>query len=582
METAQKLAAPALFGMVVRERRRVALLAKTASSLDERLLQEQKQRDQSEANLRALRDESNSEIAELEQKHQEHILSLMQMVTTSAEHAAENGSFYPSDNDVSTETEYRFQKQLLVLAGERVGALECQVNDLQSENTVREEYMERLEDTTRRLDDKTRECEMFEQTRNDLRSVLRQVRQLISDFSSDDTRLNNLRNSVIDAIDGVLHSDSSHSQRLADSRISAGSDRITSPKLMRRFEVMDSSESEFEDEEDGGEPEWAARIMADLDLIVKGQVPPSLNSSTTHTVDGSEQDSVFDRLANPMSFTGTQKRQGRRKLRQGSAPTSARHIPDDGGKTEHVANDLLLRSPSDEQDEHETQASGEQEQEEQSQHPASVFDRLCSPSHFTGTQKGKFKESKAKRDRAADVTAERVLDGLLEENVGVGVSTEATQNKSPNPDLYEYSKSNVFDRLQKRTTHAAALRQSERLYVDGNKQTHVSRKINQSDPHVHSDLPDSSTEQVGSEYSMKHVAIRQQRSATQTNSVRQVVTSSDGRLASETTVNEGSKRSLHLESNVDSRQSHDNYTKQNVFERLTKTTTEAFEQKLNR
>ena len=56
-EQAQKTLAKVLFGMVVRERRRISALARTASSLDDKLQQKERAAEESEANLRAYRNE---------------------------------------------------------------------------------------------------------------------------------------------------------------------------------------------------------------------------------------------------------------------------------------------------------------------------------------------------------------------------------------------------------------------------------------------------------------------------------------------------------------------------------------------
>jgi hypothetical protein len=574
IEKARNASAPALFGMVVRERRRVALLAKTASSLDERLVQAEKQRDQIEANLRALKDETNREIADLDQKHQEHILSLMHMVSSNAEDASSaRASDGTISGDVGNESEYRFQKQLLVLASERVGALENQVTDLRSESTVREEYLERLDDMTSLLDQKTNECEGYEQARNNLRSVIRQIRQQATGFTKDEPSLSGFASSIIQVIDGVLHSEEIPHRKSQDHRGLSGSDRLVTPKLMRHIELMHSSDSDSADEGEHEEPEWAAKIMADLDLIVKGKIPPSL-ATPPNVLDDTlvEGSSVFDRLANPKSFTGTQKRKAKRnKAKEGSSRNrSARETP-----RHEEATNAVVQAPSDESDEPESTKPDEHEPSRQS-----VFDRLCSPSQFTGTQRGKFKDSRAKRDRAAEVAAERVLDGLL-------VDQDSEQHSEPSisknlSGLEEYSKSNVFDRLQKRTTHAAAVRQNETLHHDVAQQSHPPRRDRwptneDADFENQVDLPETAPEQGSNANSKLDVFARLQRTTTQVPSRRQDTPVSDLRSGE----NDEPKRSPQPGSHGE-RQANNDYTKQNVFERLTKTTTEAFEQKLNR
>merc|ERR1712238_443845 len=102
-----KIAAKVLFGMVVRERRRIASLARTASSLDEKVQETESSLANKDAAFRAYVDEQRLEAASLAQSQQEHILSLMEMVK----------------EDQIDESETPDATKFLVLANERINAL---------------------------------------------------------------------------------------------------------------------------------------------------------------------------------------------------------------------------------------------------------------------------------------------------------------------------------------------------------------------------------------------------------------------------------------------------------------------------
>lgn len=77
---AAQLSSKVLFGMVVKERRRVATLARAASALDQKAMDAQKLASSKEAALKSYMDESKHEKVALVQNHQDKILSLMSIV----------------------------------------------------------------------------------------------------------------------------------------------------------------------------------------------------------------------------------------------------------------------------------------------------------------------------------------------------------------------------------------------------------------------------------------------------------------------------------------------------------------------
>ena len=109
----KNMAARVLFGMIVRERRRIAALAKVASSLDDRVLATEKALVVSNAALRSCLEDHRQDVADLEQRQHDQIICLVDMVSESADR-----------KDIEAEEDLQsvamFQKKLLVLANERV------------------------------------------------------------------------------------------------------------------------------------------------------------------------------------------------------------------------------------------------------------------------------------------------------------------------------------------------------------------------------------------------------------------------------------------------------------------------------
>lgn len=107
------MAARVLFGMIVRERRRIAALAKVASSMDERVQTIEKALVVSEAALRSSLEDHRHDVADLEQRQHDQIICLIDMVAERADR-----KYIESESDLQSEV--MFQKKLLVLANERV------------------------------------------------------------------------------------------------------------------------------------------------------------------------------------------------------------------------------------------------------------------------------------------------------------------------------------------------------------------------------------------------------------------------------------------------------------------------------
>ena len=109
----KNMAARVLFGMIVRERRRIAALAKVASSLDDRVLATEKALVVSDAALRSCLEDHRQDVTDLEQRQHDQIICLVDMVSESADRKD-----IEAEEDLQTVA--MFQKKLLVLANERV------------------------------------------------------------------------------------------------------------------------------------------------------------------------------------------------------------------------------------------------------------------------------------------------------------------------------------------------------------------------------------------------------------------------------------------------------------------------------
>jgi hypothetical protein len=537
--------------MIVRERRRIAALARTASALDEKLQAASKAAEASEAALRSYMDDQRHEFAALSQTQQEQILALMDMVRDDADFSALKDNLGDLlGQGQSSESNNAFDPKLFILSNERIKVLEHQLEESQSESNANDSYRVRLGELTTSLDTKSRLCEDLQEELTDLRGTLRQIRDVTSKQAiTDSAHEIGLRADVLEIVRGALHTAHTPSKVMRRSpRTSAtgstdkASRHFLSPRLKKHVELMHTSDSG----EDTDAPEWAADIMADLALIAEGKIPPALESSPSLLEVGSqpEQFSVFDRLNDPVNFTGVQKQVRSKKIvlersKRSKSPSHhgqeerkamSRDIADrldkiviPGGEVSEATVTPLAAAESS------TKAIDQRSIESKSVQ-RSVFDRLLSPSQYTGTQKGKFQNNQARRDQAADDVADRLLDNLLnssdsseprESSVAKGVTTRSM--------LTDYTEQDVFERLQRTATQSYALKHNGTM------------------------LPDTSF------YDSK------------------------GSASSIHDSPEGRKIPLSSEpSMVEATSSSSVHKKLNVFERLQKTTTEAFAKKTNK
>jgi len=484
-----KIAAKVLFGMVVRERRRIASLARTASSLDEKVLETELSLADKDAAFRAYVDEQRIETASLAQSQQEHILSLMEMVKEGQIDEFESpgvthtGSFKRRESFSSRNGNPR----LLVLANERIDALERQLNETQISRDAMRRHQEQEQSVMSILKGKSKECEVLEDEITELRSALLCIQEEASfrgHENSDETNggeptpLKKVQGIVVEALHSSSVSTASKSRR----RSSAVTKRGNSPSLAQRItSEVDSSDSDEI-------PDWAEDIMLDLAIIADGRMPSSLlQSQEVLEAEAQLNDSVFDRLTNPESFTGVQK-QRNAKTNRSRYIKSAPSINSDVQTSRKVASfqgvDTVEMSTIPDEKEKKKENVSKKSKEKFPMNIDSakrtVFDRLLSPSNLTGTQKQRFHRIHDQKGRTLEKAIEnqhvslrgrsRVTDyesDEIEEDESEVVRNDMfiTQNRDSDviekknelhnsSKLDEYSRLDVFERLNKTTTQA--------------------------------------------------------------------------------------------------------------------------------
>lgn len=292
-----QLASKVLFGMVVKERRRVAKLARTASSLDRKVLDAENHALAKESALRSHMEESKNERVATAQNHQEKILSLMSLL-----HQDEMGQEQVGD----ARSPDKRESVILALANERIDSLEKQLEELKSENQSLQKYQERESETVAELTHLTNDYRQMLEKSKELRLSLHNVREKVTSPESDlGWPESKDRLGIVNLIDKVLSQGKS-------SRVNQQNDEKKPSSLINKKRAKPASayynESEDEDEEEATDspvPEWAGHIMEDLAIIAAGEVPPSLRKTKSHRPPIQKNDNVFDRLSNPDNFTGT-------------------------------------------------------------------------------------------------------------------------------------------------------------------------------------------------------------------------------------------------------------------------------------
>jgi len=319
METSHLLS-KILFGMLVRERRRVAALARTASILDQKLIDTSKWAESQESTLQSQLEEEKMQNILLTKRQQEQISSLMELAQMEKSPDVSDGDPVSSSSQSDS--------MIIRLANERIIALEAllagyQCNSLSQSSRQAEERKfseeHRLVET---------ECERLRDDVMSLREALLRIKTITT--SSCDDRTNS----------GQTERDSFKDRAICKIVNEALQPSATTPKESNSICFGDRSATMMEllnpnDEESMNEmPDWVDDIMEDLAIIARGELPPSIKKVkipddvvfSTHknkslrTDDTpsrrmtrfngeieTEYSSVFERLQSPSNYTGVQK-----------------------------------------------------------------------------------------------------------------------------------------------------------------------------------------------------------------------------------------------------------------------------------
>lgn len=475
LENGADVVAKVLFGMVVRERRRIASLARTASSLDEKVQETETALADKEAAFNAFVGEQRYDAAALAQNQQQHILSLMEMVKeghTEDMDQSTAASSVSSNRRLSTFVEDG-NSRLLVLANERIDVLERQLTATQLTRDAIQKHQEREKAALEQLQEKTKECDDLMEDVDDLRSALHHIRAEVAfdrnrsliDQDEDEKKANSSE-TIQDIVTGALHSTSGGKSRGRKSSIRPRRRRSPESKKLSIETDLHSSDSE-------SVPDWAEDIMADLAIIAEGKIPAILLESPeileaekSFEVESKDDGDVFDRLTNPETFTGVQKQSFTEGQKQRSKKSNRPNLRID-------ATDSYQSADEPEKKKEVKKKSKEKTSKKVEVSDRNVFDRLLSPSNLTGTQKQRFDQIQEKKGRTIDKAIENkhvsvrrrspkgtefdvdeseAYDEFCLESKGSNV-TEA-RSESQHSAREDYTRQDVFDRLSKTITEA--------------------------------------------------------------------------------------------------------------------------------
>ena len=577
-----------LFGMVVKERRRVAMLARTASSLDEKATLAEKVAKEKDDAFRSYVEEERHERAALAQEQQEQILSLMEMVKYDDKQAKDLSTFaegMPLSHSTTSAS------SVFILATERNEALERQLLELRDCKKNADMYKAKERDCSRVLASKNEECEKLHRQTNSMRSTLRQIREAIihhivdtgieSSNGSSFAAGPELNREVLTLISNALRSRQDDNLKNLQGDSFSSADEYVFPLLKQNDTLMHNSDSE----EDDDVPDWAGDIIADLAVIADGEIPASLLNSPTffdmnHEPKGKNTGSVFDRLTNPDNFTGVQKqntarRNGNQKAWQ-ERRDLARKVSANLEKLEKmVTPDLKSASEDVTQGEHTemivvSYAESKIETNDR-QERRSVFDRLLSPSAYTGTHKDRIQRFQQTQRPDKDDETSHLLDDILgSESDGTVDQCERDITVQVAEKVAEYTQQNVFERLQTKTTQSYAGKHGKQN-VAANRSIALSpgrTRLSEGDAgnSPSKDLLDN----------MSHnVFKRLQQTETQAYSKKKNIGVHKSEIGKPSRVIPGEPEEL-----IDNDDPYDfverDYVGQNVFERLQRTTTQSF------
>jgi len=236
-------------------------------------------------------------------------------------------------------------------------------------------------------------------------------------------------------------------------------------------------------------PEWAEDIMADLAIIADGRMPSSLlQSKEVLEAEAQLNNSVFDRLTDPQSFTGIQKQKNAKINRSRNVKLAL--SPNSNSQTIRKITSMQAPDNPDsisfidgkgKKKKHSSRKSKDKVSKNFESTKRTVFDRLLSPSNLTGTQRQRFHHIHDKKGRTLEKAIESQHVSLRERSRVAEYEYEYDETETetdereivqsefllPDSDLSEkrnefqnssklneYSRLDVFERLNKTTTQA--------------------------------------------------------------------------------------------------------------------------------
>ena len=531
LDNGADIVAKVLFGMVVRERRRIASLARTASSLDEKVQETESALADKEAAFNAYVGEQRLDAAALAQSQQEHILSLMEMVKEG--HTDESNQSMASPGRSKSKRRRISQpiedanSRLLILANERIEVLERQLNETELAQNSVQLHQQREKSAFSKLGEKTKECEELLEEIDNLHSALHRIQvEVVSDGKSSQT--NEGQRSPTEAVQNIL----SDALQTTSVSISGKSKRRRTNMKSRRIQSQSfvplSVDTELQSSDSEEIPDWAEDIMADLAIIAEGKMPSSLlQSQEALEAEAKLNNNVFDRLTNPQGFTGIQKERSFKSIRKMNVSCDFETSDENEKKLEKKPK----RSKSREKAPKNSDAA-----------KRNVFDRLLSPSNLTGTQKQRFEDKKGR-------TLEKAI-----ENRHVSVRGKSRMTEYDSDEMEEYDR---------------AIKQQNALLATQNTDNDACEKknlINNSRKHDH----------------YNELDVFERLNKTKTQAYKEKVHSNiaekmlDNILSDEDASATEQEETNKFEPSLDRVKE---YARQNVFERLQRTTTEAYAKK---
>ena len=319
-----ELAAKTLFGMVVRERRKVSSMSKDLAEMEKRGRAMEEEKMSEIVKVEALKREVEGERGELMRDHEKHLGSLMMLVGEGGSEAA------------------------LKMANEKLVEMSARLQKAEEEREALGAYKTMESALNETLEEKTKECE---ELKADVAALLAKVHRLEQQGKPSAAR-------------PAVASATKSSRRL-----DASGGTTASSRAMAASYTCTTDGSNYSSSDDEEAPEWANDIIDDLALIAEGGVPEALLMEKRAEESGMEHG--MGRAA-----AGAEERvatSGSRDAKRGSAGSS-------GGEFVNDENDLRINVMLAENE-------WEVDRKHNRRDNRGVFQRLMSPSAYTGIHK---------------------------------------------------------------------------------------------------------------------------------------------------------------------------------------------------